>query len=58
MAGSIPWIIYIIVAALLLLNVYHYMKVRSLEKEISALKREGEKIRRQVHKLKSDITSS
>ncbi|WP_456474010.1 hypothetical protein [Candidatus Pyrohabitans sp.] len=58
MAGSIPWIIYIIVLALLLLNVYHYMKVKSLEKEISTLKREGEKIRRQVHKLKSDITSS
>ncbi len=55
MAGSISWIIYIITAALLLLNVYHYLKVKSLEKEIFTLRRESEYIKKQVLKLKGDV---
>jgi uncharacterized protein YoxC len=58
MAGSISWAIYIITAALLMLNVYHYMKVKSLEKEIFTLRRESENIKKQVFKLKGDVNSS
>jgi|Deesub1362A_J573_1020465.scaffolds.fasta_scaffold00365_4 uncharacterized protein YoxC len=58
MTDSITTVIYIIAAALLLLNVYHYIKIKSLEKEIFTIRRESEKIKKQVLKLKSDITSS
>ena len=49
------WVIYTITAALLLLNVYHYLKVKSLEREIFSLREESEYIKRQVLELKGDV---
>jgi phage shock protein A len=58
MAGSILWVLYAVVAGLLLLNAYHYSKVRSLEREISNLRRESEQLKKQVLRLRQKVSAS
>ena len=58
MASSILWVLYAVVAALLLLNAYHYSKVKSLEREIFSLRRESEQLKKQVLKLRQKISAS
>ncbi len=46
---------YAVVVVLLLLNFYHYRKVKLLEREVLTLKQEGEYIKKQVMRLKSEV---
>ncbi|NOZ59847.1 MAG: hypothetical protein GXO66_09795 [Euryarchaeota archaeon] len=58
MAGSVLFALYAITAALLLLNAYHYLKVRSLEREIFSLRRESEQLKKQVLRLRQKLSAS
>ncbi len=58
MADSVLFALYVITAVLLLLNACHYMKVRSLERQISSLRRESEQLKQQLLKLRRMLSAS
>ncbi|NOZ82915.1 MAG: hypothetical protein GXN98_03750 [Euryarchaeota archaeon] len=52
---DISILLYIVAVLLLLMNAYHYYKIRALESELKTLKSERERIREALERLKSRL---
>ncbi len=52
---DVSLLLYAVAVLLLLMNAYHYYKIRTLETELRTLKRERERIREALERLKSRL---
>ncbi|GEM_PF-3216676 len=48
-------LLYVLAGILLVMNAYHYHKIRKLESELTVLKSERERIREALERLKSRL---